>query len=56
MWLFQLMKIKIYPDHGSVCFGLGKKPWAFWCTKFALIYSKKFKCCTTKTTRKILGW
>ncbi|CAD8174280.1 unnamed protein product [Paramecium pentaurelia] len=35
------MKIKIYPDHGSVCFGSGKKSWAFLCTKLALIYAKK---------------
>jgi elongation factor 2 len=42
-------------DEGNVCFGSGKDCWAFTLTKFARIYSKKFKTEMEKLRKRFWG-
>jgi len=45
----------LYPNKGNVAFGSGKECWAFTLTRFARIYSKKFKVDMEKMMEKLWG-
>jgi len=45
----------LYPNKGNVAFGSGKDCWAFTLTRFARIYSKKFKIDMGKMMEKLWG-
>lgn len=45
----------LYPNKGNVAFGSGKDCWAFTLTRFAKIYSKKFKTDFNKMMERLWG-
>ena len=45
----------IYANKGNCAFGSGKECWAFTLTRFAHIYSKKFKTDEKKMMEKLWG-
>jgi elongation factor 2 len=45
----------VYPNKGSVAFGSGKECWGFTLTRFAFMYSKKFKIDPDKLMNKLWG-
>jgi elongation factor 2 len=45
----------VYPNKGSVAFGSGKECWGFTLTRFAFMYSKKFKIDADKLMPKLWG-
>jgi elongation factor 2 len=45
----------VYPNKGSVAFGSGKECWGFTLTRFAFMYSKKFKIDPDKLMDKLWG-
>lgn len=47
--------VQIYPNKGSVAFGSGLQGWGFTLTKFARIYSNKFKIEESKMMEKLWG-
>jgi elongation factor 2 len=50
-----LGEIIVDPSKGNVAFGSGKECWAFTITKFARIYSSKFKIEYKKLMEKLWG-
>lgn len=47
--------LMLYPQKGNVAFGSGKDQWAFTLTRFAQIYSGKFKIEQSKMMEKLWG-
>lgn len=47
--------LTVDPSKGNVAFGSGKECWAFTITKFARIYSSKFKIEYKKLMEKLWG-
>lgn len=47
--------LMLYPEKGNVAFGSGKDQWAFTLTRFAQIYSVKFKIEVDKMMEKLWG-
>lgn len=45
----------VYPNIGNVAFGSGLQQWGFTLTKFAQIYSSKFKIDKAKMMEKLWG-